>query len=52
MNYTRVDHAKEKNVDYLAVACPVCLQMLDDGVKSRDYDIPVKDIAQIVMEAL
>ncbi|MCK4787080.1 MAG: (Fe-S)-binding protein [Desulfobacteraceae bacterium] len=52
MNYTRVDHAKEKNVDYLAVACPVCLQMLDDGVKSRDYDIPVKDIAQIVMEAV
>jgi len=52
MNYTRVDHAKEKDVDYLAVACPICLQMLDDGVKSRDYDIKVKDIAQIVMEAL
>jgi len=52
MNYTRVDHAKEKDVDYLAVACPICLQMLDDGVKSRDYDIEVKDIAQIVLEAL
>jgi Fe-S oxidoreductase len=52
MNYTRVDDAKEKDVGYLAVACPICLQMLDDGVKSRDYGIEVKDIAQIVMEAL
>lgn len=52
MNFTRVDHAKEKNVDYLAVACPICLQMLDDGVKSRNYDFVVKDIAQIVLESL
>ena len=46
------DIAKDKGVDYLAVACPICLQMLDDGVKARDYDIEVKDIAQIVMEGL
>jgi len=26
--------------------------MLDAGIKSRDYDSEVKDIAQIVMEAL
>jgi Fe-S oxidoreductase len=52
MNYTRVDQAKEVNPDYLAVACPVCLQMLDDGVKFRNYDIAVKDLAQIVLEAL
>jgi len=52
MNYTRVDQAKEKEPDYLAVACPICLQMLDDGVKTRNYDFQVKDIAQIVLEAL
>lgn len=52
MNYTRVDQAKEKNPDYLAVACPICLQMLDDGVKFKNYDFPVKDLAQIVLEAL
>jgi len=52
MNQTRVAHAKEQGVHYLAVACPICLQMLDDGVKMRDYDIAVKDIAQIVMEGL
>lgn len=52
MNYTRVDHAEEKNVQYLAVACPICLQMLDDGVKARDYEAAVKDISEIVVEAL
>jgi len=52
MNYTRADQAKEKEPDYLAVACPICLQMLDDGVKTRNYDFQVKDLAQIVLEAL
>jgi len=52
MNMTRADHAKEKGVDCIAVACPICLQMLDDGVKSRNYNIEIKDIAQLVKEAL
>jgi Fe-S oxidoreductase len=52
MNQTRVDHAKEQNADCIAVACPICLQMLDDGVKSRNYKIEVKDIAQLIKEAL
>ena len=52
MNQTRVDHAQEQDVHYLAVSCPICLQMLDDGVRSRNYDIVVKDIAQIVAEGL
>lgn len=52
MNYTRVDQAKEKEPDYLAVACPICFQMLDDGVKTRNYDFQVKDLAQIVLEAI
>lgn len=52
MNETRVDHAEEKKADCIAVACPICLQMLDDGVKNRNYKIEVKDIAQLIMEAL
>jgi Fe-S oxidoreductase len=52
MNRTRVDQAKEKNAEYIAVTCPVCLQMLDDGVKSKNYDIVVKDIVQILDEAI
>jgi Fe-S oxidoreductase len=52
MNQTRVDHAKEQDADCIAVACPICLQMLDDGVKSRNYKMEVKDIAQLIKEAL
>ena len=52
MNYTRVDQASEKKADYLAVACPICLQMLDDGVKFKNHDMAVKDIAQILAEAI
>ena len=52
MNETRVEHAKEKDADCIAVACPICLQMLDDGVKSKNYNIEVKDIAQLIKEAL
>jgi Fe-S oxidoreductase len=52
MNLARADQAKEKDVGCMAVACPICLQMLDDGIKSRDYKFEVNDIAQLVREAL
>lgn len=52
MNQTRVDHAKEMDADCIAVACPICIQMLDDGVKSRNYKMEVKDIAQLLKEAI
>jgi Fe-S oxidoreductase len=52
MNITRVGQAKEQEVDCLVVACPGCLQMLDDGVKSEDYKFEVKDIAQLIVESL
>lgn len=52
MNYTLAEQARDRNIDYVAVACPNCLQMLDDGMKSKDYEIAVKDIAQILSEAL
>lgn len=52
MNQTRVDHAQEQEADCIAVACPLCIQMLDDGVKSRNYKMEVKDIAQLLKEAI
>lgn len=52
MELTRADHAKEKDVEVIAVACPICLQMLDTGIKGRNYSIEVMDIAQLMKEAL
>ena len=34
--------------DVIAVACPYCLQMLEETAKSMGHDIPVMDIAEIL----
>jgi len=47
----RADQIKEGGAECVAVACPICLQMLDDAIKSRDYEIEVKDVARLVKEA-
>jgi len=49
---TRADQIKEVDPDVVTVACPSCYQMLDSAIKSRDYDIEVKDIAQLLKEVL
>jgi len=48
----RADQIKEANPDCVAVSCPNCYQMLDAALKSRNYEIEVKDIAELVLEAL
>ncbi len=49
----RAEEALATEADEIAVACPFCLVMLDDGVKElgRD-DVPVRDIAMILAEGL
>ena len=50
----RIKEAYETGADTLAVACPSCLAMFTDAVKSEDLEgkLAVKDIAQIVKESL
>lgn len=52
INLSRADHIKAKSVDCVAVACPNCLQMLDDGLKSRNYEIEVKDVSQLITDVI
>ena len=49
----RAEEALATDADEIAVACPFCLVMLDDGVKElgRD-DVPVRDIAMILADGL
>jgi Fe-S oxidoreductase len=49
----RVREAYVTGADTLAVACPSCLTMFTDAVKSEDLDgkLTVKDISQIVKES-
>jgi Fe-S oxidoreductase len=48
----RVDQVKGVNPDYVVVACPNCYQMLESSLKSRNSSVAVRDIAQVMMEAL
>ena len=50
----RVREAYETGADTLAVACPSCLTIFTDAVKTEDLDekLTVKGISQIVMESL
>jgi len=53
VNIERTDQALATNPEAIAVACPFCLTMFDDGLKNREADdIPLKDLAEIVAENL
>ncbi|HXY93629.1 MAG TPA: heterodisulfide reductase-related iron-sulfur binding cluster [Acidimicrobiia bacterium] len=53
VNIERTEEALATGANRIAVACPFCYVMLDDGVKEkgRDGDVKVQDIAEILIEA-
>jgi Fe-S oxidoreductase len=48
----RVQQAAATGAEILAVACPYCLQMFEDSVKTLDLELEVKDISELLAEAL
>jgi Fe-S oxidoreductase len=52
INEERVREAAATGADTLAVACPFCTVMLDDGVQSTGGDMRVVDIATLLAEAV
>jgi len=52
MDLQRAEEAKEINVQLIATACPVCLQMLDSAVRAKNYNLEVKDIGLILSESI
>ncbi|HKM49626.1 MAG TPA: heterodisulfide reductase-related iron-sulfur binding cluster, partial [Candidatus Bathyarchaeia archaeon] len=49
----RVEEAIETGAETLAVACPFCITMFEDGAKALGNDkLTVKDIAEIIAETL
>ena len=52
ININRAEEAVNTNADTVASACPFCMTMLTDGVKSLDKseEVRVKDIAEIILE--
>ena len=52
INENRVDEALKTGADTIASACPFCMTMLTDGVKTfeKEENVDVKDIAEIILE--
>ncbi len=51
---TRVEEAMGKEASVLSTACPYCIAMLEDSVRTMNADesIKVKDVAELVLESL
>jgi Fe-S oxidoreductase len=54
VNTERTQEALATGATRIAVACPFCYVMLDDGVKDaqRDDDVKVQDIAEVLLDGL
>lgn len=54
INVERTEHALATGADTIAVGCPFCMTMIEDGVKSKDMGdkVQVRDVAEIVLDAM
>ena len=52
INENRVREAVDTGAQTLAVACPFCTVMLDDGVQSAGSDMRVVDVATLLAESI
>jgi len=54
VNFRRVEQALETNPDAVAVACPFCMTMIDDGLKSKGLEdkVPALDVMELVASSL
>jgi Fe-S oxidoreductase len=52
INEERVREAAETGAETLAVACPFCTVMLDDGVKASGRELRVVDVSTLLAESL
>jgi Fe-S oxidoreductase/nitrate reductase gamma subunit len=54
VNIERTEEALATGADRIAVACPFCMIMLDDGVKEKgaDEQVKVSDISMVLLEAI
>jgi Fe-S oxidoreductase/nitrate reductase gamma subunit len=53
VNQERAQEAIETGADVLAVGCPFCMTMMEDGINARkgDRDVKVLDVSELLWEA-
>ncbi|HZS05272.1 MAG TPA: heterodisulfide reductase-related iron-sulfur binding cluster [Blastocatellia bacterium] len=54
VNQERARQALETGADVVAVGCPFCMTMLEDGINARkgDRDVRVMDVAEVLWQAV
>ncbi len=54
INEMRTEQAMSVNAEVIATACPYCLQMFEDGIKTKEAEksLKVMDVAELISEAL
>ena len=52
INAERADEALATGAQAVAVACPFCMTMMHDSISSRDENVKVYDIAEVVADRL
>jgi Fe-S oxidoreductase len=54
VNQERASEAIESGADILAVGCPFCMTMMEDGINARkgERDVRVMDVAELLWESL
>ena len=48
MNLNRANEAIATGANVVATACPYCIIMLDDAVKTQGEEVTVMDISQVI----
>jgi Fe-S oxidoreductase len=52
VNAERTEEALATGADVIGTGCPFCMTMLTDGVKEKESQVQVRDIAEILLEAV
>jgi Fe-S oxidoreductase len=52
INLNRVDEAIATKAPEVAVACPFCRIMVGDGMTTRQSDVEVLDVAQVLLRSV
>lgn len=54
VNVKRTEQIIEAKVDFVATACPYCLTMFEDGLKTKEVEESIKamDLSELIAEVL
>jgi Fe-S oxidoreductase len=52
VNIERTEEALATGAHTIGTGCPFCMTMLTDGVKAKEAAVQVKDVAELVLEAV